>query len=111
MPRADRPRSGRWLSVVRGVAPPPADVDRAALGDLAAGMHGSSAMQAFRDRRDAGRELARRLDHLAGNPDVTVLALPRGGVPVGYEIARRLGAPLDVLVVRKLGVPGHSELA
>ena len=68
-------------------------------------------MQAFRDRRDAGCELARRLDHLAGNPDVVVLALPRGGVPVGYEIARRLVVPLDVLVVRKLGVPGHSELA
>jgi putative phosphoribosyl transferase len=68
-------------------------------------------MQTFRDRRDAGRLLAQRLDAYAGRSDVVVLALPRGGVPVGYEIARRLGAPLDVLVVRKIGVPGHSELA
>lgn len=68
-------------------------------------------MQRFRDRHHAGRQLAQRLDAYAGNPDVTVLALPRGGVPVGYEISTRLGAPLDVLVVRKLGVPGHSELA
>jgi predicted phosphoribosyltransferase len=64
----------------------------------------------FRDRRDAGRQLAPRLDGFAG-PSTIVLALPRGGVPVAYEIALRLGAPLDVLVVRKLGVPGHSELA
>lgn len=55
--------------------------------------------------------LAQRLDAYVGKPDVIVLALPRGGVPVGYEVATRLGAPLDVLVVRKLGVPGHSELA
>lgn len=68
-------------------------------------------MRAFRDRRDAGRQLAQRLDSYAGRPDVIVLALPRGGVPVGYEVATRLGVPLDVLVVRKLGVPGHSELA
>lgn len=68
-------------------------------------------MHAFRDRRDAGRKLAERLDGYVGTPDVLVLALPRGGVPVAYEIALRLGAPLDVLVVRKLGVPGHSELA
>jgi predicted phosphoribosyltransferase len=64
----------------------------------------------FRDRRDAGRQLAQRLSGHAGN-DVVVLALPRGGVPVGYEVARALGAPLDVFVVRKLGVPGRSELA
>lgn len=68
-------------------------------------------MHAFEDRRDAGRQLAQRLDAYAGRPGVLVLALPRGGVPVGYEIASRLGAPLDVLVVRKLGVPGHEELA
>jgi putative phosphoribosyl transferase len=68
-------------------------------------------MQGFRDRRDAGRQLAQRMDAYAGNPDVIVLALPRGGVPVAYEIAMRLGVPLDMLVVRKLGVPGHSELA
>jgi len=65
----------------------------------------------FRDRFDAGRHLAARLRHYAGQPDVVVLALPRGGVPVGYEVARALGAPLDVFVVRKLGVPGQEELA
>ena len=68
-------------------------------------------MRMFRDRRDAGRRLAERFDAYAEGPDVVVLALPRGGVPVAYEIATRLSAPLDVLVVRKLGVPGHSELA
>lgn len=65
----------------------------------------------FRDRRDAGRRLAARLRDYAGRPDVLILALPRGGVPVGYEVARALGAPLDIFVVRKLGVPGHEELA
>jgi putative phosphoribosyl transferase len=65
----------------------------------------------FADRADAGRVLAERLRAYAGRPDVIVLALPRGGVVVGYEVARALRAPLDVLVVRKLGVPGHSELA
>src|SRR5256886_1660990 len=65
----------------------------------------------FADRAEAGRVLAEKLKPLAGNPNVVVLALPRGGVPVAYVIARRLGAPLDVFVVRKLGVPGHEELA
>jgi predicted phosphoribosyltransferase len=65
----------------------------------------------FRDRRQAGRVLAERLRHYAGRPDVVVLALPRGGVPVAYEVAHALGAPLDVFLVRKLGVPGHEELA
>jgi predicted phosphoribosyltransferase len=65
----------------------------------------------FRDRFDAGRRLAAVLEQYAARPDVVVLALPRGGLPVGYEVARRLGAPLDVFVVRKLGVPGHEELA
>ncbi len=65
----------------------------------------------FRNRFDAGRQLAARLGRYAGRSDVVVLALPRGGVPVGYEVARALGAPLDVFVVRKLGVPGHEELA
>jgi predicted phosphoribosyltransferase len=65
----------------------------------------------FRDRTEAGRLLAERLRHYAGHDDVIVLALPRGGVPVGYEVAKALGAPLDVFVVRKLGVPGHEELA
>jgi putative phosphoribosyl transferase len=63
------------------------------------------------DRRTAGRELAEHLREYAGRSDVTVLALPRGGVPVGYEIAAALGAPLDVIVVRKLGVPMYPELA
>lgn len=65
----------------------------------------------FRDRTDAGRALAAALAHYVGRDDVVVLALPRGGVPVAYEVAQALGAPLDVFVVRKLGVPGHEELA
>src|SRR3954466_5670959 len=65
----------------------------------------------FYDRRDAGRRLAEKLTGYAGRPDVLVLALPRGGVPVAFEVARTLGAPLDVFLVRKLGVPGHEELA
>jgi predicted phosphoribosyltransferase len=65
----------------------------------------------FRDRREAGRALAERLRSYAGRDDVVVLALPRGGVPVAVEVASRLGAPLDVFLVRKLGVPGHEELA
>jgi predicted phosphoribosyltransferase len=65
----------------------------------------------YPDRREAGRELAARLSGYAGRTDTIVLALPRGGVPVAYEVARALDAPLDVFVVRKLGVPGHRELA
>ena len=65
----------------------------------------------FRDRADAGRHLLSRLGAYQGRPDVLVLGLPRGGIPVGYEVARGLGAPLDVFVVRKLGVPGQEELA
>jgi putative phosphoribosyl transferase len=65
----------------------------------------------FRDRREAGRGLATRLKKYAGRPDVVVLALPRGGVPVAFEVAEALGAPLDVFLVRKLGTPGHRELA
>ena len=67
--------------------------------------------QRFRDRADAGRRLAEKLAPYANRQDVLVLALPRGGVPVAFEVARSLGAPLDVFVVRKLGVPGHEELA
>lgn len=65
----------------------------------------------FRDRADAGRVLAGKLERYADRADVVVLALPRGGVPVADEVARALGAPLDVFVVRKLGVPGHEEYA
>lgn len=66
---------------------------------------------AFGDRRAAGRALARALESYVGQADVVVLALPRGGVPVAYEVAQSLRAPLDVFAVRKLGVPGHEELA
>jgi predicted phosphoribosyltransferase len=65
----------------------------------------------FSDRFDAGRRLAAELLDYADRPDVLVLALPRGGVPVAFEVARALHAPLDVFLVRKLGVPGHRELA
>jgi putative phosphoribosyl transferase len=65
----------------------------------------------FRDRADAGRQLAFRLKQYANRPGVLVLALPRGGVPVGFEVAQALGAPLDVFLVRRLGVPGREELA
>ena len=65
----------------------------------------------FRDRTEAGRLLAEKLKEYADRPDVIVLALPRGGVPVAYEVARALKAPLDVLIVRKLGLPGQPELA
>lgn len=65
----------------------------------------------FRDRTDAGQQLAQKLQAYGNRPDAIVLALPRGGVPVGYEVARELGVPLDVFLVRKLGVPGSEELA
>ncbi|HEV8495309.1 MAG TPA: phosphoribosyltransferase [Gemmatimonadaceae bacterium] len=65
----------------------------------------------YRDRRDAGRRLSAMLRAYVNRHDVVVLALPRGGVPVAYEVARALGAPLDVFVVRKLGLPAHEELA
>jgi erythromycin esterase-like protein/predicted phosphoribosyltransferase len=65
----------------------------------------------FQNRREAGRQLAEKLTAYADRRDVAVLALPRGGVPVAYEVARALRAPLDVFVVRKLGLPGHEELA
>jgi predicted phosphoribosyltransferase len=65
----------------------------------------------FCNRTDAGRQLAEKLAAYANRPDVLVLALPRGGVPVAFELARAFGAPLDVFLVRKLGVPGYEELA
>jgi predicted phosphoribosyltransferase len=69
------------------------------------------AFEFFRNRQHAGRVLAQALGGYASAPDPTVLALPRGGIPVAYEVAQALHAPLDVLVVRKLGVPGHEEYA
>ena len=68
-------------------------------------------MTYFQDRRDAGRKLAQKLLHYANRQDVIVLALPRGGVPVAYEVALALKLPLDIFIVRKLGLPGHEELA
>src|SRR6476620_1489279 len=65
----------------------------------------------YADRRQAGRLLAARLEDWRDNPGLLVLALPRGGVPVAAEVAHELHAPLDILVVRKLGTPGHEELA
>ncbi len=68
-------------------------------------------MSTFKDRSEAGKLLAERLSEYGGRADIQVLALPRGGVPVGFEVAKALDAPLDVFLVRKLGVPGHEELA
>src|SRR5439155_12841820 len=87
-------------------------------GGSGRGMRSTSASQStngvperrFRNRQEAGRLLAERLQEHGGR-DVIVLALPRGGVPVGLEIARALGVPLDVFLVRKLGLPGQEELA
>lgn len=67
--------------------------------------------QRFHDRAAAGQALANNLGHYQHTPDLLVFGLPRGGVPVAYEVARALGAPLDVFVVEKIGVPGHEELA
>jgi putative phosphoribosyl transferase len=65
----------------------------------------------FRDRAEGGQFLASRLESYADRPDVIVLALPRGGVPVGFEVAKSLHVPLGLLLVRKIGAPGHEELA
>src|SRR5262249_8228021 len=67
--------------------------------------------RAFTNRTEAGRLLAQKLEKFANRNDVIVLGLPRGGVPVAYEVAKHLNAPLDVFIVRKLGVPGFEELA
>jgi predicted phosphoribosyltransferase len=82
--------------------------ERSAWGGTAAA---HEAPVVFDDREHAGRVLAQRLRHYAGRDDVLVLALPRGGVPVAFEVARALRAPLDIFLVRKLGAPGHEELA
>src|SRR5690242_6744081 len=76
-----------------------------------AGKHQMIEGRQIRDRVEAGRLLAEKLVAYAEHPDVVVLALPRGGVPVGFEIAKALGVPLDVFLVRKVGVPGYEELA
>src|ERR671923_1235276 len=81
------------------------------LGQPSIGRKGNMKTPLFRDRREAGQLLAAKLAGYANRQDVLVLALPRGGVPVAYEVARALNAPLDVFLVRKLGVPGHEELA
>ena len=65
----------------------------------------------FENRAEAGRYLATKLSHYANRPDVLVLALPRGGVPVAFEVAQTFHTPLDIFVVRKLGMPGHEEMA
>lgn len=65
----------------------------------------------FQNRQDAGRQLAQRLEPYAQRSELLVLGLPRGGVPVAYEVAKALQAPLDICLVRKLGVPGQKELA
>src|SRR5204862_4109683 len=72
---------------------------------------GSGSDLPFVDRREAGKELAAKLGAYRGRKDVVVLALPRGGVPVAFEVAEALDAPLDIFVVRKLGMPGHPEFA
>src|SRR5438093_13655454 len=71
----------------------------------------SSPNRPFDNRREAGRQLAAKLGAHRGRQDVVVLALPRGGVPVAFEVAEALDAPLDIFVVRKLGMPGHPEFA
>ena len=78
---------------------------------LSKSLSGEPIIIPFADRRHAGKQLAIQLAAYASRSDVLVLALPRGGVPVAFEVARALGAPLDVFLVRKLGVPGHEELA
>ena len=68
-------------------------------------------MSLFNDRTDAGKRLAKRLSEFANREDVLILALPRGGVPVAFEVAKELNVKMDVFIVRKLGVPGNEELA
>src|SRR5882724_7361430 len=79
--------------------------------DLAVYVSDGAYPMIFRDRAEAGRILAQKLGAYTGRQDVLVLALPRGGVPVAFEVARMLKAPLDIFLIRKLGLPGHEELA
>jgi len=95
------PRGGRLLIVGQNMS----------RGRRAAGIELNGGKGRFRERQEAGQVLAERLGEYADDPDVVVLGLPRGGVPVAYEVAGALSAPLDVFLVRKLGVPGHEELA
>src|SRR4030081_2895635 len=107
------PARRQWLARYSGS--PANCVERTAIGGLCKRGRSMTPVhvkpELFRDRREAGRLLAEKLAAYANRPDVLVLALPRGGVPVGYEVARALSAPLDVFVVRKLGGPGYEELA
>jgi putative phosphoribosyl transferase len=80
-------------------------------GELVQRLHSQHTMKIFADRKEAGAELAKHLEPYRGRPNLIVLALPRGGVPVAYEVAQALDAPLDVFVVRKLGLPGQPEYA
>jgi predicted phosphoribosyltransferase len=95
-----------YRETYRGFGLPPV---RSALGS--GGKKPRSMERTFADRAEAGQLLAQQLQHYAGRDDVIVLGLPRGGVPVAYEVARALRVPLDVFIVRKLGVPGFEELA
>src|SRR3981081_579802 len=107
------PARRQWLARYSGS--PANCVERTAIGGLCKGGRSMTPVHVkpgvFHARREAGRLLAEKLAAYANRPDVLVLALPRGGVPVGYEVARALSAPLDVFVVRKLGVPGYEEWA
>jgi predicted phosphoribosyltransferase len=109
-----RPDLPRRLEIVPGAThlfEEPGALERVARLAAAWFRRHTTATTRFRDRRDAGRALAARLSGYTGRPDVVVLALPRGGVPVGYEVAQALGVLLDVFLVRKLGAPGAPELA
>src|ERR1700724_3458448 len=98
--------SGSWLTVRSATC-----TKQTRLTCLPIRRRGNMEPRPFHDRTEAGRLLAEKLAAYANRADVIVLGLPRGGVPVAYEVARALNAPLDVFLVRKLGVPGYEELA
>src|SRR5204863_6862554 len=112
-PLAVRRRAPRHRRLRRCRRSPSSDGRRAGRAAARARRSGAAMTRSggYRDRSHGGHALAAELSALAGRDDVVVLALPRGGVPVAAEVARALGAPLDAFVVRKLGVPGHEELA